>query len=77
MSDSPSPDDTKRKEKVPYASDRYIDRYPCAECGLNNIEVRVHANPNTFDAKWLCRNCARDYTDRNSGYTILEYSIGR
>lgn len=58
-------------EPLIYASDRYFDRYPCAECKISNRETRIFHNRELFDAKWLCRNCARDYEDLKKGYEIL------
>jgi hypothetical protein len=43
-----------------YESDKMFDRYPCKECKVSNVPVRVFVHHKTQTSKWLCFNCSQE-----------------
>ena len=59
---------------IPFESDRYIHRKPCAECGDDKSYTRIYINDIRLDSRFLCYNCASDYVEKK-GYRELMLPI--
>lgn len=61
-----------KNSEVPlfYESHYLVERQPCRECGSTNVYTRIYFHEVKFVARWLCRNCAEDYIEKE-GYRLL------
>lgn len=57
-------------EGIPWESDPYKNKYPCAECMLKNVYTRIYVNREKNHSMFLCYCCASDYVEKR-GYKEL------
>lgn len=60
--------------KLHYESDRMFHRYPCTECGKDNVYTRCYINKASWQSGYYCYNCAADL-DPSKGWELATASV--
>lgn len=77
MTDFLSSKNTQKKmgeEYLPYESNKYTEKYPCAECKNTNVFTRVYYHPTLHRSFFLCYNCAEEFVTYKD-FKPVEYSF--